>query len=237
MIRIGTSGWQYDDWRGAFYPAGLARARWLGHYVQAFDTVEINATFYGLPKQSTVAGWVGSFPPGFLVAVKASRFLTHLKRLREPRDPVNRLLDRIAPLRAANVLGAVLLQLPPHFPARPDLLDETLAAFPAGIRVAVEPRDPSWFTPQVRQVLTDRAAALVWADRAGEPTGPLWETAPWVYLRLHHGRTDWSYSEADLRRWADRLVGCEDAFVYTNNDPGAAAVRDALRLRELITDR
>jgi uncharacterized protein YecE (DUF72 family) len=233
-VHIGTSGWQYADWRGVFYPQRLAQRLWLEHYVTTFDTVEVNATFYRLPNVTVVQRWAEIVPPGFVMTVKASRYLTHIKRLREPAEPVARLLDRVAPLRTRGVLGPILLQLPPNFAAVPDLLDETLGYFPSDLRIAVEPRDPSWFVPEVERVLAARGAALVWADRDGAPVTPLWETCSWRYLRLHHGRHDWRYDDADLRQWADRLRGC-DGYVYTNNDPTCAAVFDALRLSELLT--
>ncbi|HEX3613636.1 MAG TPA: DUF72 domain-containing protein [Sporichthyaceae bacterium] len=235
MIRIGTSGWQYDDWRPSFYPVGLARDRWLGRYVECFDTVEINNTFYRLPSQATVDRWAQALPQGFLAAIKVSRYLTHVRRLRDPQDPVALLLERVAPLRERGLLGPVLLQLPPNMPARPEDLERTLSAFPPDVRVAVEPRDRSWFRKATREVLIDHRAALVWSDRNGRSVGPLWRTTSWCYLRLHHGRLDWAYQDRDLRRWARRLRECPDAFVFTNNDPGAAAVRDARRLQALTT--
>jgi uncharacterized protein YecE (DUF72 family) len=206
---------------------------WLEAYVEMFDTVEVNATFYRLPKVEVVEGWTRRLPSGFVMTVKASRYLTHIKRLRDPQEPVQRLMQRIQPLRSHGLLGPVLLQLPPNFAAVPDLLDATLAEFPPDIRLAVEPRDHSWFTDDVRRILEHRNAALVWADRDAQPVTPLWETADWRYLRLHHGRHDWGYDDADLEVWAGRLRGC-DGYVYTNNDPGGAAVRDAVRLRELL---
>jgi len=198
-----------------------------------FDTVEVNATFYRLPRREVVEGWTGRLPPGFLMTVKASRYLTHIKRLRDPQEPVARLMDRIEPLREHGLLGPVLLQLPPNFDAVPDQLARTMDEFPDDVRLAVEPRDPSWFTDTVERILADRNAALVWADRDARAVTPLWETADWRYLRLHHGRHDWGYDDADLMPWVDRLRG-HDGVVYTNNDPGGAAIRDAIRLRELL---
>lgn len=232
-MRIGTSGWQYADWRGRFYPDKLAQRRWLEHYVEAFDTVEVNATFYRLPQVAAIQRWADLLPAGFVMTIKASRFLTHVKRLRDPAEPVARLLERIAPLRDKGCLGPVLIQLPPNLTAAPELLADTLREFPSDIRLAVEPREPSWFVPAVRDILERRGAALVWADRGGEPLSPLWETCDWRYLRLHHGRTGWGYDDDDLRRWA-RLLGESDGYVYTNNDPGGAAIDDARRLRAIL---
>lgn len=233
-LRVGTSGWQYADWRGNLYPVRLAQRDWLAEYTKAFDTVEVNATFYRLPTTEVVERWAQTLPPGFVMTVKASRYLTHVKRLRDPQEPVARLLDRVEPLRDRGLLGPVLLQLPPNLPAAPELLDLTLRQFPAEVRVAVEPREPTWFAPATRRVLERRSASLVWADREGTAITPLWETCDWRYLRLHHGRSDWGYDESDLREWVHRLHSAADGYIYTNNDPGGAAVRDAQRLRKLL---
>jgi uncharacterized protein YecE (DUF72 family) len=233
-VRVGTSGWQYADWRHAFYD-GRPQRLWLTTYAETFDTVEVNATFYRLPVETAVQRWVEQVPLSFLFAVKASRYLTHVKRLREPAEPVARLLSRIRPLINARVLGPVLLQFPPDMPAAPDLLDAALAEFPASMRVAVEPRHESWFERATRDVLEKHAAALVWADRDGRSLGPLWETTDWCYLRLHHGRDDWGYDDADLARWATRVSAVGDGYVYLNNDPGAAAVRDAATFNRLLS--
>ncbi|HTW20663.1 MAG TPA: DUF72 domain-containing protein [Mycobacteriales bacterium] len=234
-IRVGTSGWQYADWRGLFYPDRLPQREWLSWYAAAFDSVEVNATFYRLPKREAVQRWADTLPDGFLMTVKASRYLTHIKRLRDPEEPVQRLLDRIEPLRERALLGPVLLQLPPAFPVDCPRLEQTLACLNGHVPVAVELRDPSWFHADVRDVLAAFDAPLVWADRDGRATGPLWETASWRYLRLHHGRDSWSYDTSTLRRWARRL-SAHDGFAYANNDPGGAAVEDARRLRELLAD-
>jgi uncharacterized protein YecE (DUF72 family) len=234
VVHVGTSGWQYADWRGAFYDAKLPQRQWLTAYAQNFDTVEVNATFYRLPKIEAVQRWADTLPADFVMTVKASRYLSHVKRLRDPAEPVARLLDRIQPLRTRGQLGIVLLQLPPKFAVVPDLLAAALAEFPADVRVAVEPRDPSWFIEEIRAILIEHGAAAVWADRDGEPVTPLWDTCDWRYLRLHHGRHGWQYDDSDLRTWAERLGGDKDAYVYTNNDPGAAAIADARRLRELL---
>jgi len=233
-IRVGTSGWQYDDWREVFYPADLATREWLTWYAANFDTVEVNATFYRLPKQAAVAQWAATVPSGFVMTVKASRYLTHIKRLKDPVEPVERLLDRTKPLRDSGCDGPILLQLPPAFPVVPERLDATLAAFGGQLQVAVEPRDPSWFCPEVKELLTAHGAALVWADREGRSVGPLWATADWRYLRLHHGRSSWRYDQRDLRRWARRMVEADGGYIYANNDPGGAAVDDARRIRDLV---
>ncbi|MGW4275434.1 DUF72 domain-containing protein, partial [Streptomyces seoulensis] len=154
---VGTSGWQYRDWRGVLYPRGCPTRLWLEEYAAAFATVELNNAFYRLPERETFASWRARVPADFVIAVKASRFLTHVKRLREPAEPVRRLMSRAAGLGGR--LGPVLLQLPPTLRADPDLLDACLARFPPGARVAVEPRHDSWWTPRVRGVLESRGGA------------------------------------------------------------------------------
>jgi uncharacterized protein YecE (DUF72 family) len=229
-VIIGTSGWQYRDWRGRFYPTKLPQRLWLEHYCRFFATVESNAAFYRLPELATFASWRERTPPEFRWAVKASRYLTHIKRLREPAEPVARMMQRAAGLGPK--LDTVLLQLPPTLQADVDLLRETLACFPGGTRVAVEPRHDSWWTDEVRALLERYGAALCWADRAERPVAPLWRTADWGYLRLHTGAEGWAYRPRTLRTWADRIAetfGDADVLVYFNNDPGGAAVADAVR--------
>ena len=240
---IGTSGWQYRDWRGVLYPEGLPQRRWLERYAEEFATVEVNNAFYRLPERSVFERWRRQTPPGFVVAVKASRYLTHVKRLADPVEPVGRLVDRAAALGPR--LGPFLLQLPPTLRADPDRLDACLRAFPRDARVAVEPRHPSWDDDEVRAVLERRGAALCWADRDGRPVTPLWRTAGWGYLRLHHGTATPrpSYGRGALASWLDRLDGAwpgarrGDVFVYLNNDPGGAAVRNARTLVRMAARR
>ena len=239
-VVIGTSGWQYRDWRGRFYPQRLAQRLWLEHYCRYFETVESNAAFYRLPELDTFVSWRERTPPGFRWAVKASRYLTHIKRLREPAEPVARLMGRAEGLGPK--LDAVLLQLPPTLQADPDLLRECLAQFPPGTRVAVEPRHVSWWTDDVRALLERYGAALCWADRDERPIAPLWRTADWTYLRFHTGAAQpWPrYRPETLQLWAERLAATwtddEDAYVYFNNDPGGAAVVDAVVFAQAVRD-
>lgn len=236
-VWIGTSGWQYRDWRGTFYPPDLAVRSWLEAYAARFATVESNNAFYRLPERRTFADWARRTPDDFVMAVKVSRFLTHIKRLAEPKEPVARFLNRVAGLGPK--LGPVLLQLPPGLRANTDRLAATLDLFPTEIRVAVEFRHPSWFTDEVRRILSERSAALCLADRRGVLT-PLWRTADWTYLRFHEGRASPRpcYGRAALVAWADRLAGSwsadEDCFVYFNNDPRGCAPRDAARFARLV---
>ncbi len=227
---IGTSGWHYQHWRAGFYPAGLPASKWLAYYAERFGTVEVNNAFYRLPTIEAFGAWAATVPDDFVVAVKASRYLTHIKRLKEPAEPVERLWNRAEALGPK--LGPVLLQLPPNLSLDLDNLDKTLSAFPAAARVTVEFRHPSWWVPGTRRVLERHRAALCLADNTG-PRTPLWRTAAWGYLRLHAGRASPSpcYGRVALRHWADRLADewttGDDLYVYFNNDTSGCAPRDA----------
>lgn len=233
---VGTSGWQYKDWRGVLYPEDVPQRLWLETYCETFRTVENNNAFYRLPSTETFASWRERTPDGFVMAVKASRYLTHIKRLADPEEPVRRLMEAVAGLKEK--LGPILLQLPPNLKADPDRLDRCLACFPAEVRLTVEFRHPTWWTDEVRKILEARGAALCWADRGGKPKNPLWRTARWGYLRLHEGwATPWpSYGDAALKTWARRIgeAGWQDSYVYFNNDPGGAAVHNATRFATLV---
>jgi uncharacterized protein YecE (DUF72 family) len=232
VLRVGTSGWQYRHWRGRFYPRAVPPARWLEHYAARFETVEVNNTFYRLPALETFTDWRARVPSGFAMAIKASRYLTHSLRLRDPQEPVDRLLRCAAPL--GSVLEVVLLQLPPDMRADPVRLDEALQAFAGRVRVAVEPRHESWWCEEVRSVLADHGAALCLADRGSRPVTPLWHTASWCYVRLHFGRSHppSCYGRHALRSWARRLRerygSGADGYVYFNNDGNGCAPRDAV---------
>jgi uncharacterized protein YecE (DUF72 family) len=236
-VWIGTSGWQYRDWRGTFYPPHLPVRDWLEDYAGRFATVESNNAFYRLPERRTFEDWARRTPDDFVMAVKVSRFLTHIKRLADPEEPVERFLDRVAGL--GSKLGPVLLQLPPQLRLSTDRLQATLDLFPPAVRVAVEFRHASWFTEEIRGILSDRSVALCLADRRGALT-PLWRTADWTYLRFHEGRSSPRpcYGRAALAAWADRLADSwspdEDCFVYFNNDPRGCAPRDAARFAGLV---
>jgi uncharacterized protein YecE (DUF72 family) len=235
-VWIGTSGWQYEDWRGRFYPSSLPVRQWLEAYADRFEIVESNNAFYRLPERRTFEAWAERTPGDFVMAVKVSRYLTHLRRLREPHEPVVRFMDRVEGL--GKKLGPVLLQLPPQFHADARRLDRTLAEFPRGLRVAVEFRHDSWYTPEIRELLERHGTALCLADRRG-PLTPIWRTTTWTYLRFHEGRARPrpSYGRAALDSWAGRLADhwspAEDCFVFFNNDPRGCAPRDAARFATL----
>lgn len=230
-VLIGTSGWQYRHWRATFYPRGVAQTEWLEFYAARFSTVESNAAFYRLPEAATFKSWSERTPPEFVMAVKASRYLTHILRLNEPEEPVRLLVERAAHLGAK--LGPILIQLPPTMRLARDRLQRALDAFPLDWRIAVEFRHASWYTDDVRRMLTDRGVALCLADRMG-PLTPIWRTADWTYLRFHAGRATPHpcYGRQALATWVERLRGAwapeEDAYVYFNNDPRACALRDAV---------
>src|SRR3954454_14806898 len=238
-VRIGTSGFLYKHWRGRLY-GSPSRARELETYAAHFDTVELNVTFYRMPPTASFRSWASRVPDGFLYAVKASRYLTHIRRLRDPREPVEFLMERASELGPP--LGPILLQLPPDMTADLDRLAATLDVFPPVIRVAVKPRHASWFTEDLRTLLTSRGAALCLADRRG-PITPIWRTADWTYVRFHTGRATPSpcYGERALDTWATRVAdgwGREaDGYVYFNNDHQGCALRDAGRFARLLALR
>jgi len=233
-LRIGTSGYEYPHWRGVLYPEGLPRRRWLEHYAQAFDCVEINNTFYHLPEAATFDAWRERAPRGFRYALKFSRYGSHLKRLRAPRDTIGRFLERAERLKS--FLGPILVQLPPRWHADPERLDAFLRRAPRRHRWAVEPRDPSWLAPAVLRVLERRGAALVLHDLL--PRMPHRATAGFVYLRFHGvedgGRYAHQALSAHARRIRGWLAGGRDVWAFFNNDRGGHSVRDARRLRRYV---
>ncbi|MEW6581520.1 MAG: DUF72 domain-containing protein [Actinomycetota bacterium] len=232
-VYLGTSGWQYRHWRGRLYPEGVPQRRWLEHYAERFAVVEVNASFYRLPSRGTVEEWARRTPEDFVMAVKASRYLTHVRRLRDPGPPVARLLDVTEPL--GRKLGPVLVQLPPGMRRDAATLAAALDAFPRGVRVAVEPRHPSWDDEEVFEVLRRHDAALCMVDRGGSHPDPV-RTASWGYLRMHEGVASPAgcYGEHALDAWAARLGALfapqDTVFVFFNNDAEGCAPRDAALL-------
>ena len=232
-LRIGTSGYQYPHWRGAFYPEALPVSRWFDYYADRFDTVEINNTFYRLPEAGVFDAWCERAPPGFLYALKFSRYGSHLKRLLEPRKSLSRFVIRARRLRRH--LGPILVQLPPRWRADPGRLDRFLRAAPRHLRWAIEFRDPSWLAEPVYRVLRAHRAALCVHDLI--PEHPRLVTAPWVYLRFHGAGLAGGYTARALAAIAHevrehRSAG-RDVYAYFNNDAGGWAVRNAATLREL----
>jgi uncharacterized protein YecE (DUF72 family) len=235
-LLVGTSGFDYKDWRGPFYPRFLKSGDRLAFYAEHFDTVELNVTFYRMPKAEAFRGWQGAVPDDFRFAVKASRYLTHIRRLVDPQQPVEFLMERATEL--GDKLGSVLLQLPPSLEIDLDRLEETLGAFRRAVPVAVEPRHRSWFVPELGELLRRYDAAFVMADRRG-PITPLWTTASWTYLRLHQGRATPRpcYGDRALASWVDRLAalpGGDQGYVYFNNDHRACAVYNARTFERML---
>jgi uncharacterized protein YecE (DUF72 family) len=238
-IRVGCSGWQYQHWRGDFYPAGLSQTRWLEYYATRFDTVEINNSFYRLPDAETFAAWRRRVPLRFLYAVKASRYLTHMKKLKDPHDPVDLFFSRATKLGPR--LGPVLYQLPPRWPVNLERFEIFLKALPRRRRHAVEFRERSWYDEAVFGLLEKYRVALCLHDMAGSDSGRR-AVGPFVYARFH-GPQKYSgrYPDENLEEWAEWLADKARAglpvFAYFNNDSGGHAPRDAVRLREAITAR
>jgi uncharacterized protein YecE (DUF72 family) len=236
MLRIGCSGWNYRDWRGAFYPERLPARRWLEAYAERFDTVEVNTTFYRLPQRDAVANWVQQTPDGFGFAVKASRYLTHIRRLRDVSDGVARLRERIEPLVDAGRLIATLWQLPANFHRDDDRLAAALAEMGPG-RHAFEPRDPSWHCDEVAELLRAHDVAFVVADDKRRPLPEAPRTASWSYIRFHYGHRGrrGNYGPKELDEWARRVRALSgDVLAYFNNDWEAFAPYNALDLRKRV---
>ncbi len=238
-VRVGCSGWQYRHWRGDLYPADLPTTRWLERYARTFDTVEINASFYRLPAPDTARSWAERVPAGFSFAWKASRFLTHRKKLNDPAGPLASMLDAARALGPK--LGPVLFQLPPRWGANPARLEALLALWPRRVRVAFEFRDPSWYDRRVLRLLERHGAALCAHDMPGSETPPDLLAGPFVYVRFHGAGRDrygGRYGARALRPWAGRLVGAaragRDVYAYFNNDARGAAPHDALDLRAAV---
>jgi len=239
QIRVGCSGWQYKHWRGDFYPFDLPQSRWFGHYSLSFDTVEINNTFYRLPEAATFAKWREQAPRRFLYAVKASRFLTHMKKLKDPEDPLFRFFENVGELGPR--LGPVLYQLPPRWPINLERFEHFLAALPPGYRHTVEFREPSWYDDRVFALMRRHNVALCLHDMQGSAIART-IVGPFIYVRFH-GWTKYAgrYEDERLDEWADwlaaRIVDGLDVFAYFNNDVGGHAPRDAVRLRDRIHAR
>jgi uncharacterized protein YecE (DUF72 family) len=231
---IGCSGWNYTSWREPVYERRPA-ARWLEHYATLFETVEVNTSFYRLPTRAAVTRWVEQTPERFVFAVKVSRYVTHIKRLREVAQGWAMLSERIEPLASSGRLGPLLWQLPGSFRRDDDRLAEALAALPPG-RHAFEFRHPSWFCPPVEALLRRHGVALVIGDHPQRPFQTHALTTDWTYVRLHYGRRGrrGNYSPRELDEWAGRIARWQrrgDVYVYLNNDWEAFAVRNALTLR------
>ena len=235
---IGTSGWSYRHWIEPFYPRGITRGiDQLRFYAERFDTVEVNGTFYRLIEVETFRRWRAATPPGFVFACKGSRFITHMKRLKDPEQGVARFFERVEALE--DKLGPIVFQLPGRFKPDRERLAKFLDALPGGRRYAFEFRDPAWFQPEVLELLARRNVALCLYEFAGQEA-PLEVTADFVYIRLHgpEGPYQGSYSDDALRTWAKRIAAWAkqglDVYCYFDNDDRGFAPKNALRLKELL---
>jgi uncharacterized protein YecE (DUF72 family) len=233
-LRIGTSGYQYDHWKGVFYPRDMPKPRWFAHYASHFDTVEINNTFYRLPPAQTFEAWREQAPPGFCYALKFSRYGSHLKRLKEPHASIHTFLDRAQQLREC--LGPILVQLPPHWKPAPERLAGFLKAAPSAYHWAIELRDPRWLCDEVYAILRHSAAALCIHDLIADH--PRHITADWIYLRFHGTHYGGSYTRQALTAQASQieqyLADGLDVFAYFNNDAYGHAVHNAADLRRYV---
>jgi len=238
QLRIGCSGWNYPPWREVVYPKGLAQSRWLEHYATLFDTVEVNTTFYRLPRRDAVARWVEQTPDDFVFTVKASRYLTHIRRLREVGAGASRLYERVEPLLRSPKMGPVLWQLPANFRRDDDRLAAALDELPPG-RHCFEFRHASWFVAEVYELLRSHDAALVIGDHPERPFQAHELTADWTFIRFHYGHRGrrGNYSERELEEWAERIEHWRrrvDVYSYFNNDWEGLAVRNGLWLKKRL---
>lgn len=234
---IGTSGYSYNHWRGVFYPEELPQSKWLEHYIKYFQTVELNNTFYRLPQAAAFKSWRERVPKKFTYAVKASRFITHIKRLRECKQPLKLFLSRAKLLKKK--LGPILFQLPPRWKCNIERLKEFVKILPKDLISVFEFRDPSWFNPEVYEILRKNKLSFCIYSMPGIEC-PDEVTSKVVYIRMHGGTILYgsNYSDKELKAWAKKirrfLKQGKDVYVYFNNDAYGFAVKNALRLRELL---
>ena len=234
---IGTSGWHYEHWRYSFYPGTLAKAKWLEFYAGYFDTVELNNSFYRLPSEAAFAAWRNSSPAGFTFAVKVSRFVTHIKRLKNVQEAVETFMSRAKIL--GDKLGPLLYQLPPDMHRNDERLESFLGTLPRGMKHVFEFRHRSWLDDEVFEILRKHNVGLCVFDMPSL-TCPLVATADFAYIRFH-GSTGLyfsCYSDEELAGWAERLAGLtaklKEVYIYFNNDAETFAVRNAMTLREYL---
>src|SRR5947209_7085157 len=241
-VRIGCSGWQYDSWRGGLYADREPKRRWLELYAQRFDTVEVNSTFYRLARREAVAGWVAQTPPGFEFAVKASRYLTHIRRLVDIEEGIRRFYEPLEPLLDAGRIGPVLWQLPENFHRDDGRLGGLLELLPEGLHT-IEFRHPSWFVPEVMELLRSRGIALTIGDHPSRPFQSHEATTDWRFIRFHYGARGraGNYSPTEIAQWADRIARWrreQVVYAYFNNDWNSYAPANAtLLLRRLRSGR
>lgn len=236
-VHIGTSGWNYKHWKGPFYPQDLSSKQWFDYYAGQFHTVEINNSFYRLPAHKTFAQWRKNAPEAFFFSVKASRYITHIKKLKDPREPLARFMDHVREL--GEKLGPVLFQLPPRWRCNPDRLSAFFEAVPEDCRCAMEFRDETWWDPRVYEILRAHNAAFCIYELAGQQTPPE-VTADFVYIRLHGPEEAYQgrYDDETLAAWAasirDWVSDGLSVYCYFDNDENGYAARNALRLQQML---
>lgn len=235
-VRIGTSGWHYKHWIGTFYPPKTPASKMLGYYCEHFDTVELNNTFYRLPPVNGLENWKKSTPASFLFAAKGSRFLTHMKKLKDPEPGLARYFERVEVL--GEKLGPILFQLPPHWQVDVERFQAFIAALPVGYRYAFEFRNNTWDSDKIYELLRQANLGYCIFDLAGTQS-PVEVTADFAYVRLHGpgGKYQGTYSDSVLETWAKRIgrwrKELNAVYVYFDNDEAGYAAKDALRLRKL----
>lgn len=233
--RIGTSGWNYDHWKEVFYPAHVAKSKWLEFYANHFDTLEVNATFYRLPKPKTFENWHERTPEKFLWAVKGNKYITHTKRLKDSKEPLERLYKAVEGLKEK--VGPILFQLPPSLSFDRDLFRQFCKNLDSSYRHVLEIRHPSWIHEHVFQILKENNMAFCLSDTAGRYPYHEVITADFLYLRLHGSKKLYAskYSEEELQEWAHKIKEWNmETYLYFDNDFQGYAVRNARRLKEIL---
>jgi uncharacterized protein YecE (DUF72 family) len=236
-IRVGTSGWYYDHWKELFYPAGLAKSKWFEHYARFFDTVEINNTFYHLPKERTMQRWHEIAPRGFLYTVKASRYITHIRKLKDAAEPLERFFDRVGLLK--NKLGPILYQLPPSLHKNLDLLASFIKLLTKKRTAVFEFRHKSWYEDDTFELLSQHGVGFCIHDMPDKES-PRVVTADVIYIRFHGttGRYAGSYPKSVLQKWAqwlkDQTKKARAIYIYFNNDIDGHAIKNAKQLKKLM---
>lgn len=238
-IYIGTSGWHYKHWKGVFYPDKLPAREYMSHYLRYFQSVEINNSFYRLPSEATFSAWKDNMPDDFVFAVKASRFITHMKKLKEPAQSIARFMHAVDSLEEK--LGPILFQLPPFWNLNLERLQEFLKALPKGYRYVLELRNEIWYDERVYQLLREYGIAFCIYELERH-LSPMLVTADFVYVRLHGpgNKYEGSYTEEALQAWGAKVKGWQqegkDVYIYFDNDQFAYAAHNAIRLRELVQE-
>ena len=239
-IHIGTSGWHYDHWKGPFYPQGLSADEMLAFYVDRLASVEINNSFYQLPEEKALKQWRDAAPQGFVFAVKASRYITHMKKLKDPQEPVSTFINRMRVL--GGMLGPILFQLPPRWKRNPERLRSFFEVLPGDFRYTFEFRDPSWFENEVYEILSEHDAAFCIYELSGR-LSPKKVTADFVYVRLHGpgDAYEGKYDQQTLGGWAGAFSTWArkglDIYCYFDNDQKGYAVSNALSLQRMLLDK